>query len=132
MTQQLENRQPQPIDQQTQPYGPPARPPADAGLSGLRLIVTKPDGSTYTVVTSNADLVQFDLTAHQKNWPDMEHGPVLWGAFVAWHASRRLGIYGEEMPWEKFWPSHPAITLDQAKPSEPVDPTLPDPESGYA
>lgn len=110
----------------------PARPAPAAQLTGLRLKVTKPDGSTYHIITSNADLVQYDLTAYQKNWPPIDRGPILWASFVAWHASRRLGIYGEEMPWEKFWPSHPQIDNDPAEPAVVVDPTQPDPESGFA
>lgn len=70
-------------------------------LSSPLITVTLPDGATLTVQSINADLVNWDRTAHKHKWPKFDEAPFLWLTFLSWSAARRLGL-NQDMSYETW------------------------------
>lgn len=93
--------------------------------------VVPADGAVpYTVQATNADLVAYDVTAYRHKWPPFQKAPMLWGTFLAWHASRRLAVIGPEVTFESFRDTtlEVSATDDDAV---TVPPTREDPDTDY-
>jgi hypothetical protein len=87
----------------------------------MTIAIEMTDGSKWDVQTTTRDYVAYDQTAKRQRppWGPMGDNIALWEAFVAWHASKRLGLYAK--PWETFLDE--CVAAD-GKADETVDPTL--------
>jgi hypothetical protein len=89
-------------------------------MKQLTISITMANGDQWTVQTTTRDYVAYDDTAKRQRppWGAMGDNVARWEAFLAWHASRRLGLY--DKPWESFLDD--AVSVDGA-PAD-LDPTV--------
>lgn len=98
-------------------------------LTGQRVRVVLLDGSDYVVRTIQADRVRYDLTAPGHKWPEGTRAPFLWFTFLAWAASKRLGMTAHR--WEEFSDQVVSTTaLDHDPDEDDVTPTQPGQQPG--
>lgn len=59
------------------------------------------DGTTFDEVRVTVqDKLQYERTARVKKWPEVQSNMFTFGAFVAWHATKREGLHS--LSWEDF------------------------------
>jgi hypothetical protein len=98
--------------------------------------VTMSDGGQYDTVTSNADMVAFDLTRGPRKWPLPAEAPMLYQTFLAWKALTRESLIDPKTPWDAFVRDAVQVqtTRDDGDGPVPdtadVDPTRPGPGPG--
>ena len=87
----------------------------------MTIAVELADGQKWDVQTTTRDFVAYDQTAKRQRppWGPMGENIALWEAFLAWHASKRQGLYSK--PWEAFLDE--CVNADGGV-DESVDPTL--------
>lgn len=99
----------------------------------------------YIVQTDNRDAVRFDVMRARRHWPDAQEGPMLWMTVMAWSALKRSGEIGgawgepdkffdacvEIVPVDEHGNVMKGKSAAEIAAVVAVDPTLPDPESGY-
>src|SRR5262245_45333140 len=101
-------------------------------LTTPRFRVLLADGTEHDVQVWNTDFVRFDIARNKQKWPDAEHAPMLWQAYIVWSALRRESMIPGDTPWEVFMNSSPQITpinedgstVEGAGTEEEVDPSL--------
>jgi hypothetical protein len=104
------------------PDGPFDVPVARSGLTIPRIRVVPAAGDPYTVQVYNPDLLLYEETAATHRWKGPGDAPFRWLTFLAWAASRRTGVIGDDVTWESFR----ATTLEIVNvDSPPADPTRP-------
>lgn len=71
-------------------------------MKQMTIAIQMANGDTWDVKTTTGDYVAFEETGKRQRppWGPMTENTARWEAFLAWHASRRLGLY--EKPWETF------------------------------
>lgn len=88
-----------------------------------KVTVTLGDDTEHTVQTILADSIAWDVTRGKHKWPAMGDAPMMWIAFLGWHALRRTGAISTDTTWEKF--SSEVVNVVSDDDPEPVDPTRP-------
>lgn len=84
------------------PDGPFDVPVGKVGLTIPRLRVVPAAGDPYTVQAYNPDLLLYEETAAVHRWKGPGDAPFRWLTFLAWAASRRTGVIGDDVSWDQF------------------------------
>jgi hypothetical protein len=71
-------------------------------MKQMAIQIQMANGDAWEVRTTMGDFVAYDDTGKRQRppWGAMADNVARWEAFLAWHASRRLGLY--DKPWETF------------------------------
>ena len=109
------------------PDGPFDVPVGKVGLTIPRLRVVPAAGDAYTVQAYNPDLLLYEDTAATHRWRGPGDAPFRWLTFLAYAASRRTGVIGDDVSWDLFRTTTLEIVNEQ---STPADPTRPGPVPG--
>lgn len=88
-------------------------------MQKITVNVLMADGTEHRAIpTILADQVAYSQTRQRHKWPTMEDDPLLFGAFLAYSAMKRLGLF--EGSWDMFTESVAAVDADDI---DEVDPT---------
>lgn len=100
-----------------------------ASLSRQTFRVTLNDGTSYEIMTNNADQIAYETTRARRKWPQItEGGVVTWWTFLAWRASSRANLTDASYEaWQDLVADIDNISPDD---DDSADPTLPIPELG--
>jgi len=60
------------------------------------------DGSEFEVQALNVDLIRWDRTRAQRQWPTAQDAPFLWMTFLAWAAGRRTNALADDVTFDDF------------------------------
>ena len=91
-------------------------------MQKIMLDVEMLDGTIHeNIRTTLKDQIRFGDVRARHKWPSMEEDPIRFGAFLAYAAMTRLGLYDANKGFDEFVDEVAGVSADFG--DEPVDPT---------